>query len=165
MARARVGASSVVSERYTNIPPPAGPRRAGTLRMPSTNAVPAALVAPTVIQQEQLKERPSTEETAVESSAQGRLPAQQQAFLSEKDPEWDAIPEDASTIFSLRGWINAITLVTILLGILLLFAVYPIITRFLHPPPNLRSYGMGELGNLNDNIPAIPAPTQPSNDT
>ncbi|KZV85862.1 hypothetical protein EXIGLDRAFT_775130 [Exidia glandulosa HHB12029] len=110
----------------------APPRRQNTLRMPSTNAVPAAVI-------HDKEGRQSTEETAVE-----------------REPEWDAIPDDVFTIFSGRGWINMITLVSLLLGILILFAGYPIITRFVNPPPNLGGFDVTYQDGL---APPTPAAT------
>ncbi|KAH7108052.1 hypothetical protein BKA62DRAFT_5179 [Auriculariales sp. MPI-PUGE-AT-0066] len=145
LSRARVANTSATSERYTSVPAPAGPRRAGTLRMPSTNAVPATVVSSVAPKLPDTKERASTE-------------AQRPELLAERDPEWDAIPDDVFTLFSIRGWINALTLVTIAVGILMLFAIYPVLTRFINPPPDLKSYRGIDLST----VTAQPSPTRGS---
>lgn len=106
--------------------------------MPSTNAVPAAAL------NSDKEGRQSTEETAVE-----------------RDPEWDAIPDDVWTVFSARGWSNMVTLVSILLAILILFAGYPIITRFVNPPQNLSGFDV----EYQDGAAPAPTPTPTPTDS
>src|SRR4051794_27555544 len=62
-------------------------------------------------------------------------------YLYDKDPDLDDAlhdpgPDpsfDSCTIFSARGWVNVMTLVIFVVGLITLFAGYPIIWYFAHP--------------------------------
>lgn len=126
----------------TPAPPPPPPRRQATMRMASTNAVPAAALQGIALPIP--KEGRASEETAVS------IPS---------DPEWDAIPDDVWTLFSSRGWINMLTLVSILVAILVLFAGYPIINRYVHPPQDFSGLDVTYQDGL---APPKPTPTDDS---
>jgi hypothetical protein len=88
-------------------------------------------------------------------------------YLYDKDPDLDDALHDPSlnstfdswTLFSLRGWINALTLVFIVIGLVTLFAGYPIIWFFTNPKGPIRGFNLGGIngtGQIPDlNIPSL----------
>lgn len=95
-------------------------------------------------------------------------------YLYDKDPDLDDAlhdprPDpsfDSWTIFSARGWINAMTLFLIVVGLITLFAGYPIIWFFTHPKPSVRGFNIGGIngsGQIPDlQIPPLIDPDTPS---
>ncbi|KAM0755637.1 glycoside hydrolase family 16 protein [Meredithblackwellia eburnea MCA 4105] len=71
-----------------------------------------------------------------------------------------------SAPLSLRGWVNASVLLTLVLGMFAVFALYPIIGYFVRPP--LKTFGAYNVGGINatGQIPSIPGlPTLIDTDT
>lgn len=88
-------------------------------------------------------------------------------FLWDKDPDLDDalhnpdMPGRADrsfTIFSARGWMNAGALFLLVAGLLVLFAGYPIIQYYSHPPPKITGYNLGGI-NATGQIPNLPGLT------
>lgn len=75
--------------------------------------------------------------------------------LHNPDPIRDAQMDRSFTIFSARGWANAGALFIIVSGLLLLFAGYPLINAFTHPPPVITGYNLGGI-NASGQIPDLP---------
>lgn len=95
-------------------------------------------------------------------------------YLYDKDPDLDDALHDprpdstfsSCTVFSARGWINALTLVFIVVGLITLFAGYPIIWFYTHARPPVRGFNIGGIngsGQIPDlNIPSLIDPDTPS---
>lgn len=96
-------------------------------------------------------------------------------YLYDKDPDLDDAlhdpkPDpkfDSCTIFSARGWVNVLTLVVIVVGLVTLFAGYPIIWFFAHPRrigPGFNVGGINASGQIPDlRIPSLIDADTPSN--
>ncbi|KXN88174.1 hypothetical protein AN958_07633 [Leucoagaricus sp. SymC.cos] len=94
-------------------------------------------------------------------------------YLYDKDPDLDDAlhdprPDpsfDSCTIFSLRGWVNAVALVLIVVGLVTLFAGYPIIRFFTHPAGRVHGFNIGGIngsGQIPDlNLPSLIDPDTP----
>ncbi|KAG5646529.1 hypothetical protein DXG03_003296 [Asterophora parasitica] len=85
-------------------------------------------------------------------------------FLWDKDPDLDDAlhnpdihgrNDNSWTLFSARGWANAIALVILVLGLLMLFAGYPILLHYDHPQPKITGYNLGGI-NASGQIPDLP---------
>ncbi|RDB17955.1 Beta-glucan synthesis-associated protein SKN1 [Hypsizygus marmoreus] len=98
-----------------------------------------------------------------------RAPVQQTntvpQFLWDKDPDLDDAlhnpdmrdgrRDNSFTMFSGRGWVNAIALFLLIVGLLMLFAGYPVIYHFTHPPPPITGFNLGGI-NATGQIPDLP---------
>jgi len=95
-------------------------------------------------------------------------------YLYDKDPDLDdALHDpnpnpslDSCTIFSLRGWVNTLTLILIVVGLVTLFAGYPIIFFFTHPKRPVHGFNIGGIngsGQIPDlNLPSLIDPHTPA---
>ncbi|KAK0225400.1 glycoside hydrolase family 16 protein [Armillaria fumosa] len=63
--------------------------------------------------------------------------------------------DDSFTIYSLRGWLNAGALVIIAVGLIILFAGYPIIAYYSKNTPSVSGYNLGGI-NSSGQIPDLP---------
>ncbi|EMD31407.1 glycoside hydrolase family 16 protein [Gelatoporia subvermispora B] len=75
--------------------------------------------------------------------------------LHNPDPIRDAKMENTCTPFSARGWANASALAIIVLGLLTLFAGYPIINWYQHPTPRSPSLNLGGVNETGE-VPDLP---------
>lgn len=84
--------------------------------------------------------------------------------LHNPDPVRDARLDASWTVFSARGWINVITLVVLVVGLITLFAGYPIVWYFTHPRPIIRGFNLGGI-NSSGQIPDLNIPPLIDSDT
>lgn len=84
-------------------------------------------------------------------------------YMWDNDPD----PDDAlhnpdslgkfnfATVFSARGWINAIAIFLLIVSIIILFVGYPLILRFTHLPRPIVGFNLGGI-NASGQIPDLP---------
>ncbi|TFK40642.1 glycoside hydrolase family 16 protein [Crucibulum laeve] len=72
--------------------------------------------------------------------------------LHNPDPRYDG---NSFTIFSARGWMNVGALVVLVLGLIALFAGYPVIYHYTHLPPPIKGFNVGGI-NGTGQIPDLP---------
>ncbi|KAG1906505.1 glycoside hydrolase family 16 protein [Suillus fuscotomentosus] len=75
--------------------------------------------------------------------------------LHNPDPVNDAALDSSFTIFSARGWANASALFILVVGLITLFAGYPIIHYFTLPADTTTGYNLGGI-NASGQIPLLP---------
>lgn len=95
-------------------------------------------------------------------------------YLYDKDPDLDDALHDPNpdpsidswTILSWRGWVNAIALVVIVIGLVTLFVGYPIIHFVLNPQGKIHGFNIGGIngtGQIPDlHLPSLIDPDTPS---
>lgn len=86
-------------------------------------------------------------------------------YLWDKDPDLDdalhnpdirdAKGDSSFTVFSTRGWANAGALFILIIGLITLFAGYPVIWYFTHPPARITGFNLGGI-NGTGQIPDLP---------
>ncbi|KAF5382633.1 hypothetical protein D9615_003013 [Tricholomella constricta] len=85
-------------------------------------------------------------------------------FLWDKDPDLDDAlhnpdihgrGDNSFTMFSARGWANASALFVLIIGLLMLFAGYPILLYYNHPSPRITGFNLGGI-NGSGQIPDLP---------
>ncbi|KIK08000.1 glycoside hydrolase family 16 protein [Laccaria amethystina LaAM-08-1] len=92
----------------------------------------------------------------------------------DKDPDLDDALHNPDhgrdrnfTLFSLRGWVNAIAIVVLIAGLVTLFVGYPVINYYSHLPPRIKGYNLGGIngtGQIPDlpNLPGLIDPDTPA---
>ncbi|KAF8895468.1 glycoside hydrolase family 16 protein [Infundibulicybe gibba] len=75
--------------------------------------------------------------------------------LHNPDPIRDAKNDRSWTIFSARGWANATALVVLVLGLITLFAGYPVIVFYARPKAPITGFNLGGI-NGTGQIPDLP---------
>lgn len=80
--------------------------------------------------------------------------------LHNPDPVRDAALDRSCTIWSGRGWMNASMLIILVLGLLTLFAGYPIINFYTTQQPNTPGFNIGGV-NGSGQVPKLPNLPQP----
>lgn len=75
--------------------------------------------------------------------------------LHNPDPRRDARLDRSCNPFSLRGWANAGMIIILILGLITLFAGYPIIVHYAHPSQPIRGWNLGGI-NGTGQIPDLP---------
>lgn len=75
--------------------------------------------------------------------------------LHNPDPIRDRAQENSWTIFSARGWINALALLTLMVGLIILFAGYPIIQFYQKSTLRIPGYNLGGI-NASGQVPNLP---------
>ncbi|KAL6308456.1 glycoside hydrolase family 16 protein [Sparassis latifolia] len=75
--------------------------------------------------------------------------------LHSPDPVRDAKMDRSCTPFSARGWLNVSAITVVILGLLTLFAGYPIITYYKNPTPVTPGFNLGGI-NSSGQIPDLP---------
>jgi len=86
-------------------------------------------------------------------------------YLWDKDPDLDdalhnpdmrdAKGDSSFTVFSARGWANAGALFILIVGLITLFAGYPVIWHYTHPPARITGFNLGGI-NGTGQIPDLP---------
>lgn len=86
-------------------------------------------------------------------------------YLWDKDPDLDdalhnpdirdAKGDSSFTVFSARGWANAGALFILIIGLITLFAGYPVIWYYTHPPTRITGFNLGGI-NGTGQIPDLP---------
>jgi beta-glucan synthesis-associated protein KRE6 len=84
--------------------------------------------------------------------------------LHNPDPVRDAKLDRYCDPFSARGWTNVIGLVTLVLGLLMLFAGYPILIEVRHLRQSFKGFNLGGI-NGTGQIPALSIPRLIDTDT
>ena len=74
--------------------------------------------------------------------------------LHNPDPVRDAALDRSCAPFSSRGWMNASMLFILVVGLLVLFAGYPIIDHYIHQPPPTFGFNLGGI-NGSGQVPDI----------
>lgn len=75
--------------------------------------------------------------------------------LHNPDPIRDARLDRSFVVFSARGWANAGALFLLVIGLIVLFAGYPIIDHYAHPAPRITGFNLGGI-NGTGQIPDLP---------
>jgi beta-glucanase (GH16 family) len=85
--------------------------------------------------------------------------------LHNPDPLQDAALDNSFTLFSVRGWANASALFILMVGLLMLFAGYPIIHYYTSPDTTTPGFNLGGV-NASGQVPELPGmPTLLDKDT
>ncbi|KAG1715715.1 hypothetical protein ID866_1431 [Astraeus odoratus] len=75
--------------------------------------------------------------------------------LHNPDPVQDAALDSSFTLYSARGWLNVGTLFVLVVGLMTLFAGYPIIHYFTTHNPSTAGFNLGGI-NVTGQVPSLP---------
>lgn len=84
--------------------------------------------------------------------------------LHNPDPVADARLDRSFDVFSSRGWANAVALIVIFGGLLMLFAGYPILWHYTHPDKKIVGFNIGGI-NGTGQVPDLRVPKLIDDDT
>ncbi|EDR03474.1 glycoside hydrolase family 16 protein [Laccaria bicolor S238N-H82] len=67
----------------------------------------------------------------------------------------EPFPDEGFDVLSCRGWINSVSILLLITGLMTLFVGYPILDHFQHLPPPIHGYNIGGI-NGTGQIPVLP---------